>query len=78
ARALRAMADRPDLTEILSTFDFPVAIIHGLEDKIMPIERARDVRVAVKKGTLVEIVGVGHMPMMEAPQATADGLKTLL
>jgi len=78
AGALRAMADRPASTDILSTFDFSVAIIHGLTDKIMPIERARDVRAAVKKGYLVEIEGVGHMPMMEAPQVTAEALKTLL
>jgi 3-oxoadipate enol-lactonase len=75
---LRAMADRPDSTDILSSFDFPVVIIHGLEDKLVPIERARDVRAAVKKGSLFEIEAVGHMPMMEAPRVTADALRTLL
>ncbi len=78
AAALRAMADRPDSFDILSTFDFPVAIIHGLTDKIMPIERGREMRVAVKNCSLVEIEAVGHMPMMEAPQITAEALKTLL
>jgi pimeloyl-ACP methyl ester carboxylesterase len=78
AGALRAMAERPDSTDILSSFDFPMAIIHGLTDKIMPIERARDVRAAVKKCSLVEIEGVGHMPMMEAPQVTAEALRTFL
>jgi len=78
AGALRAMAERPDSTDILSSFNFPVAIIHGLEDKIIPIERARDVQAVVKIGYLVEIAGVGHMPMMEAPQITAKALKTLL
>ncbi len=77
AGALRAMANRPDSTDILSTFDFPVAIIHGLADKIIPIESARDVRAAVKKGYLVEIEGAGHMPMMEAQQVTAEALNTL-
>ena len=76
--ALRAMADRLDSTDILSGFNFPVAIIHGLEDKIIPIERARDVQAVVKIGTLFEIEGVGHMPMMEAPQITAKALNTLL
>jgi len=32
----------------------------------------------VKGSHLVEIEGTGHMPMMEAPQATAEALKTLL
>jgi|GEM_PF-3378956 len=78
AGALRAMAERPDSTGILSTFDFPVAIIHGLADQLIPVERARFIRDAVKQSTLVEIEGAGHMPMMEAPQATAEALKILL
>lgn len=77
AGALRAMADRPDSTMILSNFDFPVAIIHGLADKIMPIERAREVRAELKDASIVEIAGVGHMPMMEASQITANALMTL-
>ena len=78
AGALSAMAERFDSTGILSGFDFPVAIIHGLADQLIPAERARAVRSAVKKGTLVEIEAVGHMPMMEAPVETAEALKTLL
>ncbi len=72
------MAERPDSTDILSSFDFRMVIIHGLKDKIMPIERAREVRDVVKNCSLFEIEGVGHMPMMEAPQVTSEALKTLL
>jgi 3-oxoadipate enol-lactonase len=78
ASALLAMADRDDSTDILPRFDFPVAIIHGLVDKIIPIERAREVKAMVKDGSLVVIEDVGHMPMMEAPQVTAEALRTLL
>jgi 3-oxoadipate enol-lactonase len=78
AGALRAIADRPDSTDILSSFDHPVAIIHGLEDSLIPVERARAGRSLVKTGSLVEIEGASHMPMMEAPGATADGLRYLL
>ena len=78
AGALRAIAERPDSTDILPNFNFPVVIIHGLADKIIPIERAREVQAMVKGSHLVEIEGAGHMPMMEAPQVTAEALKTLL
>jgi 3-oxoadipate enol-lactonase len=78
AGALRAMAERPDSTPFLSSFDFPVAIVHGLADQLVPVERARMVKSAVKMGTLVEIKGAGHMPMMEASQATAEALRLLL
>ncbi len=77
AAALRAMAERPDSTPFLAGFDFPVVVVHGLADKIMPVERAFEIRAAVKNGHLTEIEGVGHMPMMEAPELTAEALKAL-
>jgi pimeloyl-ACP methyl ester carboxylesterase len=78
AGALRAMAERLDSMPLLQEFDIPVVLVHGLADKLIPVERARAIRGAVKKGYLVEIEGVGHMPMMEAPQITAEALNTLL
>ena len=77
AGSLRAMAERLDSTDILPSFDFAVTIIHGLTDKIMPIERAREVKSAVKKGYLFEIERAGHMPMMETPKSTSEALKSL-
>lgn len=77
AGALRAMADRPDSTGLFPSSNFPVVIIHGLADKLIPIERAREMKAAVKKGFLFEIEGAGHMPMMEAPKATCEALKSL-
>jgi pimeloyl-ACP methyl ester carboxylesterase len=75
AGALRAMAERPDSMDELSTLEVPVVIIHGLADGIMPVDRAREMRSAVKNGSLIEIEGVGHMPMIEAPQAVAEALE---
>jgi 3-oxoadipate enol-lactonase len=77
AGALQAMADRPDSTALLPGCDFPVVLIHGLADALIPVERARSVKAAVPSAHLVEIPAAGHMPMMEAPQMTGEGLKTL-
>jgi 3-oxoadipate enol-lactonase len=77
AGALRAMADRPDSTPDLPEFDFSVVLVHGLADKLIPIERARGTKAAVIRGYLTELEGVAHMPMMEAPQLTAKALKAL-
>jgi len=68
------MAERPDSTPFLPGFDFPVAIVHGLSDQLVPVERARAVQAAVKTAYLTEVEGAGHMPMMEAPQITARAL----
>jgi len=78
AGALRAMAERLDSNPLLPEFDFPVVLVHGLADQLIPVDRARAVQSLLKKGHLVEIEGVGHMPMMEAPQVTAEALKALL
>lgn len=77
AGALRAMAERPDSTPFLPGFGFPVVIVHGLADRIVPVERAFEMRVTVKDGHLTEIEGAGHMPIMEAPELTAEALRAL-
>jgi 3-oxoadipate enol-lactonase len=78
AGALRAMAARPDSTLFLPEFNFPVLLIHGQADVLIPVERARQIKVAVKNGLLVEVESAGHMPMMEAPEITAQALQTFL
>lgn len=76
--ALKAMAERVDSTPLLSAFNFPVVIVHGNADSLIPIERAREVKAALPHAHLVEISGVGHMPMVEAKAKTAEALKHLL
>ena len=75
--ALKAMAERPDSTSLLSSFKFPVVIVHGDTDALIPIDRAREVKAALPEAHLVEISGAGHMPMMEAKEKTAEALKHL-
>ncbi len=75
--ALKAMAERVDSTPLLSSFDFPVVLIHGDADSLIPIDRAREVKAALPEAYLVEIPGAGHMPMMEAKEKTAEALKHL-
>jgi 3-oxoadipate enol-lactonase len=78
AGGLRAMAERSDSMKLLADLNIPVALIHGILDKLIPVERARAIREVLKKGHLTEIGKVGHMPMLDAPQVTAEALKTLI
>lgn len=75
--ALKAMAERPDSTPLLATLQIPVVIVHGTADALIPFERAQEVKAALPQAHLVEIRGVGHMPMMEAKEKTAEALKQL-
>jgi pimeloyl-ACP methyl ester carboxylesterase len=75
--ALRAMAERPDSTDLLPSLNIPVALIHGDADGLIPSERAREMQAAVPHAKLSLLPGAGHLPMMEFPQAVADALKSL-
>jgi 3-oxoadipate enol-lactonase len=75
--ALKAMAERADATPLLSTMKYPVVVVHGDADALIPIERAREVKAAIAESHLVEISGAGHMPMCEAPNETAQALMLL-
>jgi len=78
AGALKAMAERDDSTATLSGFQFPVVLVHGEADELIPIQRAQEIKTAIPSATFIELPNVGHMPMMEDPQTTADTLKKLL
>lgn len=75
--ALKAMAERLDATPLLSTINYPVVVVHGDADVLIPVERAREVKGTLPGSHLVEIPGAGHMPMCEAPHETAQALKLL-
>ncbi len=87
--ALKAMAERVDSTSLLSSlrhalsgsqggaFHFPLVLIHGDADQLIPIDRAREIKAILPEAYLVEISKAGHMPMMENKQKTAEALKYL-
>jgi 3-oxoadipate enol-lactonase len=75
--ALKAMAEREDLLTHLSSASFPVVLIHGDADVLIPIDRAREIKSALPPARLIELQGIGHMPMMELAAKTADGLRQL-
>ncbi|MFN3865941.1 MAG: alpha/beta fold hydrolase, partial [Demequina sp.] len=73
----RAMAARPDRTEVLRAVDAPVVVVIGAQDGI--IARADSDLMAQAAGVEpVVLDGVGHMAALEAPAATADALEPLL
>ncbi len=76
--ALKAMAERMDTSSLLASATYPVVIIHGDKDSIIPVDRAREAKSALPDAHFVELPGVGHLPMMEAVKETAEALKHLV
>ena len=75
--ALKAMAERADSTPLLGTFKFPVVIVHGDTDALIPVDRAREIKAAIPASHYLELKGVGHVPMLEAAIETSEALKRL-
>lgn len=73
--ALKAMAEREDLTSLLASFDLPLILIHGDADELIPAERARELKALIPSAWLRILPGAGHMPMMEMPEDTAAALR---
>lgn len=75
---LKAMAERFDSTPLLASMEYPVVIIHGEEDALIPIDRSHEIKNAIAHAHFVVIKDTGHLPMLEAMQETADSLKHLV
>jgi pimeloyl-ACP methyl ester carboxylesterase len=75
--ALKAMAERDDLTSLFTMSDHPFVMIHGDADELIPVERAREAKPLRPSAQLFELPGVGHLPMMDAPEKTAEALRFL-
>ena len=76
--ALQAMAGRPDRGHVLASLDIPILILHGAEDKIVPIAKVRAMAEICAKPIFVEVPKAGHATPLEAPDEVASGLARLL
>jgi pimeloyl-ACP methyl ester carboxylesterase len=74
----RAMANRPDRSEVLAKAGFPVLIIAGTEDNAAPLAdlSAQAALPAICRFYILE--ETGHMGMLEKPAQFAEMVKTFL
>jgi pimeloyl-ACP methyl ester carboxylesterase len=75
--ALKALAERPDQTSTLKSINQPVIIVHGKEDRLIPVDRALAMKEINPGSILTVIPKAGHMPMMEKPVETASALRKM-
>lgn len=81
AWAQRAMAVRPDRTEVLRSYSGPSVVVVGEEDELSPVPTAEhmvEALGAAGESELVLVPRAGHMTTIEAPEAVASALTTLL
>jgi len=73
----RAMAARPDRTEVIRAFGGPVTVVVGDEDTPTPIAQAETMSKAAHGAPLVVVRGAGHLTAVEDPAAVAAALADL-
>jgi 3-oxoadipate enol-lactonase len=69
AGALRAMAARPDSSEVLRSVKVPALVLVGAEDKLTPPEEARKLAGLIAGAEYAEIPLAGHLSNLENPEA---------
>jgi pimeloyl-ACP methyl ester carboxylesterase len=52
----------------------PVLVVHGERDRLVPVSAARGAARANPSWSLVELLGVGHVPQLEAPEECAAAI----
>lgn len=67
AAALKAMRDRPDRRDLLPGLACPILVVVGDQDKVTPLDSAKTMLGASRKGELKVIEGAAHLSPMERP-----------
>lgn len=66
------LARRREHAATLRSLRMPVLLLHGDEDRLVPIEAARMAAAANPRWRFVVAEGIGHVPQLEAPRWTVD------
>lgn len=75
---LRAIAERPDLTPVLSTIRVPTLVVWGEEDQLIPPSQSQSMVQQISGSVGVGIPRAGHLPSLESPEALSQALDTFL
>lgn len=68
ARCCEVLA-RADLRSVVGSVTAPTLVVAGDEDKALPVDRLRVLAGSIPGARLEVLLGVGHLPPVEAPEA---------
>ena len=78
AAAQRGMADRPDMTGMLTSIDIPTLVIVGEEDAITTSREMKSVAEQIPDAQFVEVQRAGHMAPLEQPDQVNSAIRGFL
>jgi len=68
AAALRGMAERPNVTDVLSQINVPSLVLCGEHDAISGLDEMRAIAAALPNAQFVKVPAAGHMAPLENPE----------
>jgi pimeloyl-ACP methyl ester carboxylesterase len=77
-RALEALRDRPDATDVARKFDGPLWIAVGDKDPFLPLDEAREIVANARNGRLEVFEDTGHFTNLERPERFNELLQEFL
>lgn len=78
AWAQRAIAARPDSTDVLRAARMPALVIAGAQDALVTPQESRHVADVLPQARLITLPRAGHLPPLEAPAEVTHALRGLL
>ena len=77
-RGIEALRDRPDATDVVTSFAGPLVIVVGDQDDILPVEEARQIAESAPNARFEVVAGAGHVVSVDAPDRFNQILLELL
>jgi pimeloyl-ACP methyl ester carboxylesterase len=67
-RGIEALRDRPDATDVVTSFEGPLVVVVGDQDDILPVDEARQIAASAPNGRLEVVEAAGHVVSVDAPE----------
>ena len=78
AAVQRGMAQRHDMTALLSEIQVPTLVLCGEDDGISPPSEMRGIAESMPQARFIEIAQAGHLAPLEQPEATNEAVRDFL
>lgn len=76
--ALEGMKDRPDRRIILSLVKYPIMMVIGEHDNVLPAVQLFEQAEKIQNGTIIHLEHDGHMGFLESPKVSNKSLRKFL
>jgi pimeloyl-ACP methyl ester carboxylesterase len=75
---MTAIMNRPDRTAVLQNAQFPISLVLGRDDQLIPYEKTAELANLSDKISIATIEKAGHLSMIEQPDASVQAIRSFV